>query len=204
MLSLDLDDATKMLIITRPTFLLVGRPGTGKSTLAGELVKNGYKHLELDKIVRLVGKKLKINDSSKKKTLFGDIYMGRASTEVRNFFINLVQQYMTKYVKYPIVVDGSLADSRIIKKIFKRPIVVFLYPNSVDNFARRILSRLHEDIKIKNYRLGESDEIIEEYKKNGVSKKIKKYVRDLSKLYTTKGQGAIDLFTQYNLIQVMV
>lgn len=203
MLTLDLEDTKKVLFITKPTFLLTGSPGTGKSTLSAELVERGYKHLELDKVVEIVAKRFK-KTPEETKTLFGDIYRGRANKEILKCFLDIVLQYMDKHSKHPIVIDGALSDPNIIKKLFKSPIVVFLYPNSVNMFAKRLLSRLHDDMKTKNYRMGETAEIIDEYKKNGVSKPIKKYIKDLATLKTKKGQEALELFKDYDVIQVLV
>lgn len=202
MLTLSLSDAEHVLKITKPTFLLVGRSGTGKSTFAKKLVKSGYLHLELDKVVRTIAKEYNIK-GKELSDLYGDIYLGRAKREIMSLFVQIVRECIkSKYV----VIDGSLGHEPTIRRILgKDAIIVFLYPESAKSYYERLVSRLHDSVKIKNYKFGEMGEIIEEYEANGMSKKTIRLLKKLARFYTEKGRLALERFSMFeNVIKVLV
>jgi len=205
MLTLDLDNTFKTLITIRPALLfLVGKAGTGKSTLSDKLIQHDFRHLDLDQIVVQMSKKLKIN-SEELKTLYGDIYMGRASKAITNMFVSIVRESIQKLKQQnenPIIVDGSMGDIKLINRIFKKPYdvftLVFLYPESRTRYLKRLTYVFLDDMKRNGNRIRAPPNVVEAYKSHGLnSKVVKAFLREQSILFTKKGQEALDRFEPF-------
>lgn len=214
LLTLDLKHAYQTLITIRPALIfLVGKAGTGKSTLSDKLIEHDFRHIDLDKIVVFMSKKFKMDEESL-KTLYGDIYMGRSSPKVTQMFISLVREKiksLRELNEHPIIVDGSMGHVELIKNVFKKPYdiftLVFLYPDSRIRYLKRLTHVFLDDMRRNGNRIRAPSDVVDAYKSDGISSKIvRAFLKEQSILFTKKGQEALEKFKDFHhhTIKVLV
>ena len=108
-----------------PLISLSGKSSTGKSTLADELVALGYRHIELDNIIR----KHIINVFHPKDiTEVWKIYKNQASKKWQDIFLNKTrEEILNTLSKQPVVIDGALAENSLLRNIFEGELSNFIY-----------------------------------------------------------------------------
>jgi len=122
---------------------LSGKTCTGKTTIAKELSAIGYQSIQLDHIiVRSVVEKYGLEDDSKAFC----VYRGEAQQEWIDSFIELARTIIHESMSIgPVVVEGALASSEIIKSLFSGSIsdfnFVFLLPHDIQAYTDRVQER---------------------------------------------------------------
>lgn len=122
---------------------LSGKTCTGKSTLAHHLECYGYKKIELDKVVMrsvVVPFNVATGDG------FRTAYRGDGPIEQTQAFVEAARlEIMEGFLSSPLVIEGAIADSRILSEIFsgdfKDFFFIYLHPVHTLVYQERILSR---------------------------------------------------------------
>jgi guanylate kinase len=122
---------------------LSGKTCTGKTTFANELARHGYSIIELDPIVtRSVVVPFGVKPGDGFLTAYRDI----GSPEQTQAFIDAAKEEIRGKAKSsPVVVEGAIATSRILKEVFSSELsdfqFVYLHPVNGDVYSRRIKER---------------------------------------------------------------
>lgn len=120
-----------------------GKTCTGKTTFASALEEQGYLKIELDKIV---------TDSVVVpfNVLSGDAFLAAyrdegPSEQTEAFIVAARKEISTKMTTSPLVIEGSIAKTRILKEVFKGHVedFVFIYfhPVNIETYIERIRAR---------------------------------------------------------------
>lgn len=122
---------------------LSGKTCTGKSTFAHHLECHGYKKIELDKVVmRSVVEPFNVATGDGFRTA----YRGEGPVAQTQAFVAAVRlEIMESFLVSPLVIEGAIADSRILSEIFsgnlKDFVFIYLHPVNTLIYQERILSR---------------------------------------------------------------
>lgn len=197
------DNGVNILKVIRPKLIfLTGKSGTGKSYLSGKLEKVGYIQLELDLIVRRLGKKLNIGEAPNYNTAF-QVYKGKGPTNFKKEFVTEIHKFFEKNEGKPIIVDGAISDPLMIKKVFSKKYKVFtfvyLFPNSVNKYAERIMKRFIKDVTIGKKTLPFWSEVPKEFDRKEAlkTKKLKDFIGVMAKKMKKKSDQRFDSFKNY-------
>ena len=175
----------------KPNLVYVsGKTCTGKTTFAEHLVAGGYHKVELDKVVQesvVVPFGVAAGDG------FRTAYRGLGPQEQTSAFTRLANLEIQNRIKEsPVVVEGAVATSQILKGIFSGNLTdfVFIYfhPINPEVYEQRILSRFVGGAKTGSSGLPKyfwelvKDADLEEFKKTdvvnlGIKNAIKEYAK---------------------------
>lgn len=122
---------------------LSGKTCTGKTTFAIVLEGQGYSRVELDKIVT---RSVVIPFEVLPGDGFRAAYREDGPLEHTEAFIVSAKSEITERFKdSPLVIEGAVAKSRILKEIFSGTlgdfIFIYFHPINIDVYAERILTR---------------------------------------------------------------
>lgn len=156
-----------------------GKGATGKSTFAKTF--KGYYLISLDEIIRIsVAKRLGITENKKIAELF-NLYKVEECSELilkaKEIFVEFVREEISKH--YQVIVEGTIKDNGLIKKIFEGYEFTFYYmkPKTMEEYEMRIKQRFIESPDIYG-RLGfleKSDKdkkALLDFKENGIDGKV--------------------------------
>lgn len=121
-----------------------GKTCTGKTTFTNELIGLGYTTIELDQIViSAVVEKFNVSPTHE---AFITAYRDQGPSEHIEAFISATRKEIeTKLNHSPIVIEGAIAQSRILKEIFagdfKDFYFVYLHPVNFEVYKDRIQQR---------------------------------------------------------------
>lgn len=131
--------------IKKPKVVYVsGKTCTGKTTFTKELSSIGYANLELDKIVTsAVVEPFNVNQVHE---AFITAYRDQGPKEqIQAFIEGTKREIRTKENFSPVVIDGAIARSRILKEIFADDLkgfyFVYLHPVNFEIYKDRIQKR---------------------------------------------------------------
>jgi len=194
------DKGVKILKVIKPNLIfLTGKSGTGKSYLSGKLEEVGYVPLELDLIVRKLGKKYNVGTAPDYDTAF-QVYKGKGSVEIKRDFIKEIHKFIEKNIGKPIIIDGAISDPKMINKVFSKKYKVFtfvyLFPNSVSKYGERLMKRFVKDVTSNKKTLPFWSEVPEELGKKEAlkSKKVKDLLKVMAKKMKKKSDKRFDSF----------
>lgn len=137
---------------------LTGKTCTGKTTLLNEFVSIGYRTIVLDEIIlNSIVNKYHVRDVSSAFT----VLRGEARSEWQTSFIQATRHAILSKLKHNlIIVEGSLANNEILKKIFSGKLenfsFIFLLPTDVFTYRNRIQKRFIAEVASGIRRLPES------------------------------------------------
>lgn len=157
-----------------PVIFLTSKSGTGKSYISNKLKDLGYVILELDVIVRKLGKKHNLGKGPHYNDAFLTIYKGKASEKVKKDFIKRIRNFIKKHKK--VVVEGAISSPPLIKEVFDGldHEIYFLYPSSTQRYVDRLIMRYDTDIKKGTRTLPFWEEIGEPFK---TRKELKSFMK---------------------------
>jgi AAA+ ATPase superfamily predicted ATPase len=122
---------------------LTGKTSTGKTTFSNKLTSIGYQVIKLDDIIiSSIYNKYNPHDIS---SAFA-VYKGNVPVEWAASFIQATREEINLKIKYgPVLIEGTLANNEIIKKIFNKELqnfqFVFLLPVNVSAYTDKIRNR---------------------------------------------------------------
>ena len=139
------EDVLEQIKIQKPQIVYVsGKTCTGKTTFANEVHALGYQGIELDKIVAsAVVEPFNVQPPNEAYiTAYKD--MGPAE-HVAAFIAAVKKEIDMKISSAPIVIEGAIARSRILKEIFSGELrdffFVYFHPIHFEPYKERIRSR---------------------------------------------------------------
>jgi guanylate kinase len=152
-----------------------GKTSTGKSTFVKNLNSNSkFTVIELDKIVeKEIISKFNLNHND----AFLDVY-GNEKSDYLEIFSSAVQSEIRSKLRFSaVIVEGAIAKSGILQKIFsgnlENFLFVYFHPINLESYIQRIHARLVEGIISGNSRLPKpfwervSESDLQEYKSTG-------------------------------------
>ncbi len=128
---------------------LTGKTSTGKTTLSNLIGGFGYEVITLDSVVQeSVIKKFHVE---KEEEAF-PVYHNNVPKEWADSFVEAARaQIRFSVEKGPVLIEGSLADNELIKRIFcdafEEFTFIFLLPINIPLYAHRIQKRFMKGIK---------------------------------------------------------
>jgi gluconate kinase len=132
-----------------------GKTSTGKSTFVKNLNSNSkFTVIELDKIVeKEIISKFNLNHND----AFLDVY-GNEKSDYLEIFSSAVQSEIRSKLRFSaVIVEGAIAKSGILQKIFsgnlENFLFVYFHPINLESYIQRIHARLVEGIISGNSRL---------------------------------------------------
>lgn len=140
----NMNEAIATLSLIRParTFL-TAKSGAGKSYMSTILKKHGFKVLELDTVVRDVGKRFGITGPK----AFA-MYKNGLAANVMTAFVDEIHAFFAKHESSPVVVEGAISDAGLITRIFGDVFTfIFLLPTDVKAYATRMMKRYRDEKK---------------------------------------------------------
>jgi guanylate kinase len=132
-----------------------GKTSTGKSTFVNKLNTDlNFTVLELDKIVE---KEIISKFNLDHNEAFLDVY-GNESSKYLETFSNAVRSEIKNKLSFsPVIVEGAIAKTEILKKIFSEELenffFVYFHPVNFESYTQRIQERLNEGTITGNARL---------------------------------------------------
>ncbi|KAG7380657.1 hypothetical protein PHYPSEUDO_006959 [Phytophthora pseudosyringae] len=129
---------------------LTSTSGAGKTYFADRLA--GYKVLELDRVVRKLGRDFGVEEAAAFK-----VYKNTRPEPFTAAFVENIHQFFEQNGDGPVVVEGAIADADLVKRVFSGPYVeftlVYLYPVDADAYVVRMMKRFKEDKENNTRRL---------------------------------------------------
>lgn len=163
--------------------LLMGQTCTGKSTFARSLIDIGYKHIEVDVLIK---KEIVDRFKIKNEDEAYQVYKGTAPSEWQHLFESITKKVIVDELKTSkVIVDAAIADIGVLNRIFSGTLsnffCIYLFPFNREIYFKNIFNRFQRDIKNKTKTFTFWDyvtpEIYDDYMKNGKnSQKIIKIV----------------------------
>ncbi|MDR3547735.1 MAG: hypothetical protein P4M11_05635 [Candidatus Pacebacteria bacterium] len=138
------ENLLKEIKATKPRIIYVsGKTCTGKTTFANEMRAEGYVQIELDTIVT---NSVVIPFNLPAGEAFLTAYRDAGPTEQTEAFITAAKSEIAEKAKSsPIVIEGAIAKSRILKEIFSNELAdfffVYFHPVHLENYIERIRTR---------------------------------------------------------------
>lgn len=185
-----------LLITIKPRLIfLTGKSSTGKTTLSNKLKNEGYEIIELDLIVRSLGKKYNVGSSPDYDEAF-KLYKGKVSKKMTNDFIKIVRKMINSKKDKPFVIEGAISDPSLIKKIFTKELSIFtfIYLNIKDHKKHRgrLMKRLVTDINENKKTLPFWSELPSDFSLN--NKKHLSLITKISKKEKKKSNERMEMF----------
>ncbi len=183
---LNIEDLKKQIKRDLPRLIfLAGKTCTGKSTFALDLKNLGYKHIELDVVVRQnVVQKFPMSDQSQAFS----VYTGNAPKEWQISFEKATRTLIKEELKSSkVVVEAAIADVNILKRIFtgelKYFVIIFFHPFNRKFYYLSILNKFIDDLRTqkRSFPLWRyvTPEVINDYnKKEKKGAKVRKLIRE--------------------------
>lgn len=142
---MSLDEILKIIKNKKPKLIYIsGKTSTGKSTFSKNLRDQcGYSIVDLGELVfKSVIKPLSADPAE----AFITVYRDTKPKEYVNTFIKATKDSILSKLDFsPVVVEGAIAKSRILKKIFSGEIgnfmFIYFHPINLDKYAQRIKQR---------------------------------------------------------------
>ena len=151
-LKTNFDNAIHNIKCFKPnTIFLTAKSCNGKSYFSNILkIESDYKILELDVLVRQLGKKYNVGESPEFNKAF-QVYKNKAPSALIREFISKIRSFIRNN-EYTII-EGALVSITLINRIFKNIdyTFIYLYPWFTQNYYKRIMKRLRKDL-IENTR----------------------------------------------------
>lgn len=131
--------------------LLTGQTCMGKSTFAKSLVGMGYKHIEVDVLIKneIVNRFKVVNEDEAYQ-----VYKGTAPSEWQNFFESITNNIIHKELESSkVIVDAAIADIGVLNRIFSGALsdffCIYFFPFDREIYFQNIFNRFQRDIKNK-------------------------------------------------------
>jgi adenylate kinase family enzyme len=129
--------------------LLTGQTCMGKSTFAKSLVSAGYKHIEVDVLIKNeIVKKFNVKNEDEAY----HVYKGTAPSKWQNLFESFTKNTIQKELgNSKVIVDAAIADIGVLNRIFSENLsdffCIYLFPFNREIYFQNIFNRFQKDIK---------------------------------------------------------
>lgn len=145
------DDALETLALLKPRLtFLTAKSASGKTYLSDALKEEGFVILELDNIVRSLGKKYAEGTSPNYSKAY-NVYKNQSSNALKKDFISHIHAFIDANYNKSIIIEGAISSAELIRKIFSRKYAsftfIYLLPSSIKRYTERITERYNKDIK---------------------------------------------------------
>lgn len=189
---------------------LTGRSSTGKTTLSTLFLDNGYKVIELDKVI---GEDVVIHfNITDVKDAFISLYSGIARKEYEDYFIASIHKELLNSSNKRIVIEGSVNNPELLKRIFSEQYneftIAYLLPKTIEDYAQRLMKRFEID-----YINGTKSipvwpipvDILKDYAVNkSKSQKIKAYIEEKSIEIYDSSMKRYNLFVESDIKNIVL
>lgn len=183
-----------------------GKTSTGKTTFANQLQAQGYTIIELDEIVKSsIEQAFGIKTQSE---AFITAYRDSGPSEQTEAFILAVREKILKEIKIsPVVIEGAIAKSRILKEIFSGELAdfyfVYFHPVNHEIYRDRIKERFVGGVATNSTGLPKGfwsiveDRDLEDFKQTRVlNDKLEKAIVDFSNISMKESGERLDHFKE--------
>jgi guanylate kinase len=183
---------------------LTSKSANGKSYLADKLTKFNYITLELDLIVRKLGKKHKVGKSPDYDEAF-KLYKNNLPEKIINDFIKQIHLFIKKNKNKNIIIDGAISSPELIRKLFVDIDYkfIYLYPTSIIRYSERLIKRYNKDVKENKKTLPFWEKIINNFK---TKKELTIFMKNQAKLMKEQSIKRYNMFVDagFNILRVNV
>lgn len=193
----NIDEIIKFIKKNKPKVIfLTSKSGNGKSYMSNKLSQQ-YTILELDLIIRKLGKKYKLGEAPDYNLAF-KIYKNKLPKNIVNDFVKQIRTFIKKHNN--VIIEGAISSPELLKKIFKdiNYSFIYLYPTSIERYYERLMKRYIKDIKNKTKTLPFWNKIPEKINK--------KFMKNIAKEMKNQSIERYKMFnnTGFNILRVNV